>query len=120
MLHDFRARCGRAAPLTSPRRASHTRKTRNNPHGPREDLMNRALAKLSLGLFAAAFACGAALAQDIKIGTIYDYTGPFAGGGSKAAGIGNKIAIDMINQKGGVEGHKIVGIYAHAQSKTDV
>jgi branched-chain amino acid transport system substrate-binding protein len=82
--------------------------------------MNRALAKLSLGLFAAAFACGAALAQDIKIGAIYDYTGPFAGGGSKAAGIGNKIAIDMINEKGGVEGHKIAPIFADAQSKTDV
>jgi branched-chain amino acid transport system substrate-binding protein len=82
--------------------------------------MNRALAKLSVGLFAAAFTCGAALAQDIKIGTIYDQTGPFAGGGSKAAAIGNKIAIDMINEKGGVEGHKIANIQADAQSKTDV
>jgi branched-chain amino acid transport system substrate-binding protein len=82
--------------------------------------MNRALGKLSLGLFAAAFTCGAALAQDIKIGTIYDQTGPFAGGGSKAAAIGNKIAIDMINEKGGVEGHKIANIQADAQSKTDV
>ena len=40
-------------------------------------------------------ATGAA-AQDIKIGTIYDLTGPFAGGGSKPAFIGNKIAIDMV------------------------
>ena len=47
-------------------------------------------------------------AADIKIGTIYDHTGPFAAGGSKPAAIGNKIAIDMINEKGGVEGHKIV------------
>jgi branched-chain amino acid transport system substrate-binding protein len=57
---------------------------------------------------------------DIKIGVIYDYTGAFAGGGSKAGGIGNKIAIDMINEKGGVEGHKIIATYADAQSKTDV
>ncbi|HEX2216614.1 MAG TPA: ABC transporter substrate-binding protein [Xanthobacteraceae bacterium] len=57
---------------------------------------------------------------DVKIGVIYDYTGAFAGGGSKAAAIGNKIAIDMINEKGGVAGHKIVPIYADAQSKTDV
>jgi branched-chain amino acid transport system substrate-binding protein len=82
--------------------------------------MNRALAKLSLGLFAAAFTCGAAFAQDIKIGAIYDLTGPFAGGGSKPAQIGNKIAIDMINERGGVEGHKIVPIFADAQSKIDV
>jgi len=82
-------------------------------------MMIRAFATITLGIVAAAFAC-AANAADIKIGTIYDYTGPFAGGGSKAAGIGNKIAIDLINERGGVEGNKIVGIYTDAQSKTDV
>ena len=71
--------------------------------------MTCATAKLCLGLLAAAFMGGSALAQDIKIGAIYDQTGPFAGGGSKPASIGNKIAIDMINERGGVEGHKIVG-----------
>jgi branched-chain amino acid transport system substrate-binding protein len=59
-------------------------------------------------------------AADIKIGVIYDHTGAFAAGGSKAAAIGNKIAIDMINEKGGVEGHKIIAIEADAQSKVDV
>jgi branched-chain amino acid transport system substrate-binding protein len=77
--------------------------------------------RLGLG----ALALGAALAAtaahaDVKIGVIYDYTGAFAGGGSKAAAIGNKIAIDMVNEKGGVEGRKIVPTYADAQSKTDV
>jgi branched-chain amino acid transport system substrate-binding protein len=62
----------------------------------------------------------AASAADIKIGVLYDLTGAFAAGGSKAAAIGNRIAIDMINEKGGVEGHKIVEIEADAQSKTDV
>jgi branched-chain amino acid transport system substrate-binding protein len=70
---------------------------------------------------AAALAFGAIPAlADVKIGTIYDHTGPFAGGGSKAAAIGNKIAIDMVNEKGGVEGHKIIGVFADSQSKTDV
>src|SRR4029078_700281 len=82
--------------------------------------MTRVAARLSLGLTAAAFLGGSALAQDIKIGAIYDLTGPFAGGGSKPAQIGNKIAIDMINEKGGVEGYKIVPIYADAQSKVDI
>jgi branched-chain amino acid transport system substrate-binding protein len=82
--------------------------------------MTCATTKLSLGLLAAAFVGGSALAQDIKIGAIYDLTGPFAGGGSKPAQIGNKIAIDMVNEKGGVEGHKIVAIFADAQSKIDV
>src|SRR5436190_18531096 len=82
--------------------------------------MNQVTAKLSLGLLAAAFMGGSALAQDIKIGAIYDQTGPFAGGGSKPAQIGNKIAIDMINERGGVEGHKIVCIFVDARSKIDV
>src|SRR4029077_16589461 len=82
--------------------------------------MKRAVTKLALA-FAAAFACGSAFAaDDIKIGAIYDLTGAFAGGGSKPASIGNKIAIDMINERGGVEGHKIVGIFVDAQSKIDV
>src|SRR5215470_5657279 len=72
------------------------------------------------GCFAAVLTATGAVAQDIKIGTIYDLTGPFAGGGSKPAYLGNKIAIDMINEKGGVEGHKIVAIEADAQSKVDL
>src|SRR3982751_5030001 len=82
--------------------------------------MKRVIAKLSVGLLAAAVLGGSALAQDIKIGAIFDQTGPFAGGGSKAAALGTKILIDIINEKGGVEGHKIVPIFADAQSKTDV
>jgi branched-chain amino acid transport system substrate-binding protein len=70
----------------------------------------------------AALAAGTAAAQgkDIKIGVIYDYTGPFAAGGSQAAAIGTKIAIDMVNEKGGVGGYKIHPIYADAQSKAEV
>ncbi|HZY12608.1 MAG TPA: ABC transporter substrate-binding protein, partial [Beijerinckiaceae bacterium] len=83
--------------------------------------MKRTIASFAVGLCAAVLmSAGSFAAEDIKIGVLYDYTGPFAGGGSKAAAIGNKIAIDMINEKGGVEGHKIVGIYTDAQSKTDV
>src|SRR3954468_16174896 len=82
--------------------------------------MQRVIAKLGVGLLAAAILGGSALAQDIKIGAIFDQTGPFAGGGSKAAALGTKILIDIINEKGGVEGHKIVPIFADAQSKIDV
>ena len=63
---------------------------------------------------------GQAQQKEVKIGVIYDYTGPFAAGGSQAAALGTKIAIDMINERGGVEGYKIVPIYADAQSKADV
>ena len=61
-----------------------------------------------------------AQAKEFKIGVIFDETGPFAGGGSKANLVGTKIAIDYINEKGGVEGYKIVPTYADAQSKTDI
>jgi len=63
-----------------------------------------------------------ALAQgkELKVGVIFDFTGPFAAGGSQAAAVGTKIAIDMINERGGVEGYKIKAITADAQSKAEV
>jgi len=74
-----------------------------------------------------AFAAAAAFAslahaqqKEIKVGVIFDYTGAFAAGGSEAAGIGTKIAVDMLNERGGVEGYRINAIYADAQSKTEV
>src|SRR5437867_8622111 len=58
--------------------------------------------------------------QKLKIGVIYDYTGPFAGGGSELHALGAKIMIDYFIKKGGVEGYGIEAIYADAQSKPDV
>ena len=79
---------------------------------------------MRIGIAALALAGMATMAQaqskEIKIGVIFDYTGPFAAGGSQAAAIGTKIAIDMINEKGGVEGFKIKPIYADAQSKAEI
>ncbi len=58
--------------------------------------------------------------KEIKIGLIFDQTGPFAGGGSVATQLGSKYAIDIINERGGVEGYRIVPVFADAQSKADV
>ncbi len=71
---------------------------------------------------ALAFALGPAVAQvkEVKIGVIFDLSGPLAAGGSVASNLGTKYAIDMVNEKGGVEGYKIKPIYADAQSKVDV
>jgi ABC-type branched-subunit amino acid transport system substrate-binding protein len=62
-----------------------------------------------------------AQAQDkkLKIGVVYDLTGPLAGGGSELQYIGAKIVLDQFT-KTGVEGYKIEAIYADAQSKPDV
>ena len=79
--------------------------------------MRRSIAAVALALVASvAFAQG----KEIKIGVIYDLTGPFAAGGSLAGSLGTKYAIDMINERGGVEGYKIHPIYADAQSKVEV
>src|SRR5215813_7597524 len=57
--------------------------------------------------------------KKLKIGVIYDLTGPLAGGGSELQYIGAKIVLDQFT-KTGVEGYKIEAIYADAQSKPDV
>jgi branched-chain amino acid transport system substrate-binding protein len=84
-----------------------------------------ALRSLAAGfglLASAALSAGTVQAQqkELKIGLIFDQTGAFAGGGSIATQLGSKYAIDIINERGGVEGIKIVPIFADAQSKADV
>src|SRR5215467_3928479 len=62
-----------------------------------------------------------AQAETVRIGVIYDLTGPFAAGGSVASSIGAQIAIDLVNEKGGVGGkYKVAPVTADSQSKPDV
>jgi ABC-type branched-subunit amino acid transport system substrate-binding protein len=61
-----------------------------------------------------------AQAKKLKIGVIFDYTGPLAGGGSDLHALGAKIMIDHFAKKGGVEGYKIEAVYADAQSKPEI
>jgi branched-chain amino acid transport system substrate-binding protein len=62
-----------------------------------------------------------AQAETMRIGVIYDLTGPFAAGGSVASSVGAQIAIDLVNEKGGIGGKtKIVPVAADSQSKPDV
>ncbi len=84
------------------------------------DNLVRALAAAVVAATLVAAPQAQAQRKEVKIGVIYDYTGPFAAGGSQAAALGTKIAIDMINERGGVEGYKIVPMYADAQSKAEV
>src|SRR5215831_1071864 len=60
-------------------------------------------------------------AETVRIGVVYDLSGPFAAGGSVACAIGCQIAIDLVNEKGGVAGkYKVEPINADCQSKVDV
>jgi branched-chain amino acid transport system substrate-binding protein len=62
-----------------------------------------------------------AQAETLRIGVIYDLTGPFAAGGSVASSIGAQIAIDLVNEKGGIGGkYKVAAVTADSQSKPDV
>src|SRR3954451_9238442 len=98
-----------------------------NAQSAREVLMRvRMAARLVRGLLVAISATGLALsaeAQDqgkkIKIGVVFDLTGPLAGGGSELGYIGAKIVLDHF-AKTGVEGYKIEAVYADAQSKPDI
>src|SRR3954468_7927761 len=62
-----------------------------------------------------------AQAETVRLGLIYDLTGPFAAGGSVASSIGAQIAIDLVNEKGGIGGkYKVAAVTADSQSKPDV
>src|SRR5437660_2387668 len=62
-----------------------------------------------------------AQAQTIKIGVLYDHTGPFSAAGSLNCWRGAKMMIDLINERGGVLGkYKIVPIDGDSQSKAEV
>jgi len=62
-----------------------------------------------------------AQAEAVRIGVIYDHSGPFAAGGSVASSVGTQIAIDLCNEKGGIAGkYKVVPVNADSQSKADV
>ncbi len=80
--------------------------------------------RLAGGVLAAALLLGAAMAahaqtKKIRIGVVFDYSGPLAAGGSELHGLGTKIMLDYFNSKGGVEGYQLEPIYADAQSKPD-
>jgi len=84
----------------------------------------RKAARLFGGVIAAVVALGIAVSahaqeKKIKIGVIFDLTGPLAGGGSELQYLGAKIMLDQFS-KSGVEGYKVEAVYADAQSKPDV
>jgi ABC-type branched-subunit amino acid transport system substrate-binding protein len=80
--------------------------------------------RLAFGLLAATLMLAAsetaAQGKKLKIGVIYDYSGPLAGGGSDLHALGAKIMIDHFVKRGGVEGYQIEALYADAQSKPEV
>ena len=59
--------------------------------------------------------------QTIKIGVLFDHSGPFSAAGSLNCWRGAKMLIDYVNEKGGVLGkYKIVQVDGDSQSKAEV
>ncbi|MBI1779410.1 MAG: ABC transporter substrate-binding protein [Proteobacteria bacterium] len=66
---------------------------------------------------------GRARAQEkpIRVGVLFDLSGPFAAAGSVACAIGTQTAIDLTNERGGVLGkYKVEAVNADSQSKPEV
>src|SRR5262245_17888909 len=82
---------------------------------------------LALALVAA-FAATAVVAprvdaqgQTIKIGLLFDHSGPFSAAGSLNCWRGAKMIIDLVNERGGVLGkYRIVQVDGDSQSKAEV
>jgi branched-chain amino acid transport system substrate-binding protein len=67
------------------------------------------------------WASARAQGEAVRIGVIYDLTGPFAAGGSVACSVGTQIAIDLVNERGGIGGkYKIAAVNADSQSRPDI
>jgi len=59
--------------------------------------------------------------QTIKIGILFDHSGPFSAAGSLNCWRGAKMMIDLVNERGGVLGkYKVEPVNADSQSKADV
>jgi branched-chain amino acid transport system substrate-binding protein len=59
--------------------------------------------------------------QTIKIGVLFDHSGPFSAAGSLNCWRGAKMLIDLVNERGGVLGkYKIVQVDGDSQSKAEV
>lgn len=97
------------------------RKNSVDPDALREDAManrltafSRATLLIALGAGLAALPLKSAIAEDaIKIGVLEPFTGPWAKNGNESY-VAMEIARDMINEKGGIKGKKIVYVRGDA------
>jgi branched-chain amino acid transport system substrate-binding protein len=84
----------------------------------------RTVLKYSAGAAALGLVGRASFAQTLKpirIGLLYDLSGPFAAAGSVPSAIGARTPIDQVNQRGGVLGkYKVEAVSSDSQSKVDV
>ncbi len=87
----------------------------------RARLVPALLAAALLALTVAPPPAADAQAPTIKVGLLFDHSGPFSAAGSLNCWRGAKMMIDLINERGGVLGkYKIVQVDGDSQSKAEV
>ncbi len=73
---------------------------------------------------AGALAAGRTFAQGsgapIRLGLLHDLSGPFAGAGSVPLAAGAELAIELFNERGGVDGRMVQAVSADSQSRAEV
>jgi branched-chain amino acid transport system substrate-binding protein len=57
--------------------------------------------------------------EPLRVGVMTDLSGPFAGAGSQPLFWGAEVAIEMFNERGGVDGRPIQAVTADSQSRTE-
>ena len=62
---------------------------------------------------------GPARGEPLRVGVMTDLSGPFAGAGSQPLFWGAEVAIELFNERGGVDGRPIQAVTADSQSRTD-
>ncbi|MBX6746763.1 MAG: ABC transporter substrate-binding protein, partial [Acetobacteraceae bacterium] len=62
---------------------------------------------------------GAARGEPLRVGVMTDLSGPFAGAGSQPLFWGAEVAIELFNERGGVDGRPVQAVTADSQSKAD-
>lgn len=71
-----------------------------------------------------ALAAGRAAAQGagapIRVGLLHDLSGPFAGAGSVPLAAGAELAIELFNERGGIDGRMVQAVSADSQSRAEV
>src|SRR6266700_601091 len=94
---------------------------REDPMQTRRTLLKLAASGIAAGPLLGVPSLLRAQEKPIRIGVLYDLSGPFAAAGSMPCAVGAQIAIDLANEHGGVLGkYKIEPIKADSQSKADV
>ncbi|GGG29617.1 ABC transporter ATP-binding protein [Caldovatus sediminis] len=62
---------------------------------------------------------GPARGEPLRVGVMTDLSGPFAGAGSQPLFWGAEVAIELFNERGGVDGRPVQAVTADSQSRTE-